>query len=136
MYQNTTSFLGGPPLKKPLQPTKVSPLTSEPGGAVGFGRRRVDAEALAGQHAAVLGLLHQEAYLGQQPVQETRQHGCASDDHHVLGQNLPGVDGALRVKHSQKTVMEFNENQPPQKDVCKNMSNNVTLRPGIKNLQR
>lgn len=81
---------------------KVCPLTSEPGGAVGFGRWRVDADALAGQHAAVLGLLHQEAYLSQQPVQETRQHGCAADDHYVLRQNFPGVDGALGVKHSQQ----------------------------------
>lgn len=80
------------------------PLTSEPGGAVGLGRRRVDAEALAGQHTAVLGLLHQEAYLSQQPVQEARQHGRASDHHHVLGQHLPGVDGALRGEKSAPNV--------------------------------
>lgn len=98
---------------------KVSLLTSEPGGAVGFGRWRVDAEALAGQHAAVLGLLHQEAYLCQQPVQETRQHGCASDDHHVLRQNLPRVNGALWVKHSQqRETWSLFRNQPPQTDVC------------------
>lgn len=83
------------------------PLTSEPGGAVGLGGRRVDVEALAGQHAAVLGLLHQEAYLGQQPVQETGQHGRASDHHHVLGQNLPGIDGALRGNAVGRENIEF-----------------------------
>lgn len=79
----------------------------------------MDAEALAGQHAAVLGLLHQEAYLGQQPVQETRQHGRAPDHHHVLGQNLPGIDGALRGNAVGRENIEFLlENQPRQKDVC------------------
>lgn len=84
-----------------------TPLTSEPGGAVGLGGRRVDAEALAGQDAAVLGLLHQEAYLSQQPVQETGQHGRASDHHHVLGQNLPGIDGALRGNAVGRENIEF-----------------------------
>lgn len=73
------------PCKPLIRRPPPLPLTSEPGGAVGLGGRRVDAEALAGQHAAVLGLLHQEAYFGQQPVQETGQHGRASDHHHVLG---------------------------------------------------
>lgn len=63
---------------------KISYLTSEPGGAVGLGGWSVYSEALAGQHAAVLGFLHQEAYLRQQAVQEARQHGRASDHHQVL----------------------------------------------------
>lgn len=53
---------------------KTSSLTSEPGGAVGLGWRRVDTEALACQHGAVLRFLHQEAYFSQQPVEETWQH--------------------------------------------------------------
>lgn len=84
------------PFKNMLINTEHLFLTSQPGGAVGLGRRSVDAEALARQHAAVLGLLHQEAYLRQQSVQETRQHGCASDHHHILRQHLPSVNGALR----------------------------------------
>lgn len=72
-------------------------LTSEPGGAVGFGRWCMDAEALAGQYVAVLRFLHQEAYLCQQAVQETRQHGCASNDHQVLREHFTGVNGALET---------------------------------------
>ena len=76
-------------------------LTSEPGGAVGFGGRSVDPKALAGQHVAVLWFLHQEAQLCQQAVQEARQHGRPSDHHQVLRQDLTGVYGAL--KHTQYT---------------------------------
>lgn len=63
---------------------KITYLTSEPGGAVGLGRRSMYTQALAGQHVTVLGFLNQEAYLCQQTVQETWQHGCASDHHQVL----------------------------------------------------
>lgn len=73
-------------------------LTSEPGGAVGLGRWSVYTQALACQHGAVLGFLHQEAYLRQKPVLETRQHGCASDHHQVLREHLPCVNGALQGK--------------------------------------
>lgn len=76
---------------------KASCLTSQPGGAVGLGRWGVNAQALAGQHLAVLGFLHQEAHLGQEPVLEARQHGGAADHHQVLREHLAGVDGALRV---------------------------------------
>ena len=81
-------------MKTSLQPEAQS-LTPEPGGAVGLGGRGVQPEALGGQQVAVLGLLHQVAYLGQQPVLEAGQHGGASDHHQVLRQHLPGVDGAL-----------------------------------------
>lgn len=55
-------------------------------------------EALAGQHAAVLWFLHQEANLSQQAVQETGQHRCAPNHHEVLRQHFTGVNGALGIR--------------------------------------
>ena len=71
-------------------------LTSKPGSAVGLGGRGMHTEALGGEHIAVLGFLHQEAYLSQQTMHEAWQHGCASNHQEVLRQNLTGVNGALR----------------------------------------
>ena len=71
-------------------------LTSQPGGAVGLCRWAVQLEALGGQGLLVLWLLHQQADLSQEPVQEARQHGSATDHHDVLRQGLPCVYGTLR----------------------------------------
>lgn len=93
-------------LKKAFQASSLSGsdkylnLTSEPGGAVGLGGWSVYSQALACQHTAVLRFLHQEAYLRQQPVQEARQHGCASDHHQVLREHFPGINGALQGTHA------------------------------------
>lgn len=85
-------------------------LTSEPGGAVGFSRRSVYTEALAGEHFAVLGFLSQEAYLCQQAMQEARQHGRASDHHQVLREHFTGVDGALKTnKHTVTRLNHLHE---------------------------
>lgn len=86
-------------------------LTSEPCGAVGFGWRTVQPEALGGQGVAVLGFVHQEAYLSQEPVQEARQHGRAPDDHQVLRQSLTSVDGTLRGLFRWKHVVNNASNQ-------------------------
>lgn len=83
---------------------KTSCLTSEPGGAVGLGWRRVYTEALASQHVAVLRFLHQEADLSQQPVEETRQHWGAANHHQVLGQHLPSINGALQTHVPKHTI--------------------------------
>ena len=68
-------------------------------------------EALGGQGVAVLGFLHQEAYLSQEPVQEARQHGRAPDDHQVLRQSLTSVDGTLRGLFRWKHVVTNVSNQ-------------------------
>lgn len=60
----------------------------------------MNAEALAGQHVAVLGFLHQEAYLCQQAVKEAGQHGGAPDHHQVLREHFTGVDGALKQTYT------------------------------------
>lgn len=79
-------------------------LTPKPGGAVGLGWKRVYAEALARQHVAVLRFLHQEAYLSQESVEETWQHGGAADHYQVLRQHLPSINGALDTHEQIQTL--------------------------------
>jgi len=101
---NTQKDFSSASSDKRLSP--ISYRTSEPRRAVGLGGGSVDAEAFAGQHVAVLGFLHQEAYLCQEAVQEAGKHGRASYHHQVLGEHFTRVNRALREKQEEKNRKE------------------------------
>lgn len=79
----------------------------------------MDAEALAGQHLAVFGFLHQEAYLCQQAVQEAGQHGRSSYHHQVLREHFTCVNGALKANNQAPTFKYL-----IRRDVKKKSQNN------------